>query len=187
LPSVERYPHAPWWVPQDGASLNPTAAIAGLLHKHGVQHPWLESADQFCWENATAFQGVHDLISVLTFLENAPDRDRAERLFDDVGARMLSEGLVAFDPAAPGYVKGPLDYAPEPTSLSRRLFSDETMAVHLEALAAAQAPDGGWPITWEPPSEAAALEWRGCVTVNALLTLQAYGWLSTPACGSYVS
>ncbi len=43
------YPYADWWTVEDNppASLNPTAAIAGLLLKHGVQHPWIESASQY--------------------------------------------------------------------------------------------------------------------------------------------
>src|SRR6185312_6889470 len=51
LPSVNAYPHAPWWTVEDNppASLNPTAAIAGLLLKHGIDHPWLETASKFCW------------------------------------------------------------------------------------------------------------------------------------------
>ena len=41
-----------------------------------------------------------------------------------------------------------------------------------------QQPGGGWPITWEPPSEAATLEWRGVVTLQALRTLTSYGRVS---------
>jgi hypothetical protein len=43
---------------------------------------------------------------------------------------------------------------------------------------ARQAPDGGWPIGWDPPSEASALEWRGMVTLQALRTLVSYGRLT---------
>ncbi len=45
LPSVNAYPHAPWWTVEENppASLNPTAAIAGLLFKYGIQHPWIET------------------------------------------------------------------------------------------------------------------------------------------------
>ncbi len=48
LPSVNAYPHADWWTVEDNppASLNPTAAIAGMLLKHSVQHSWIEAARQ---------------------------------------------------------------------------------------------------------------------------------------------
>ena len=41
LPSVRDYPHVPWWesADQPPAALNPTAAIAALLHKHHIAHP----------------------------------------------------------------------------------------------------------------------------------------------------
>src|SRR6266699_2473431 len=43
LPSVNAYPHAPWWTVEENppASLNPTAAIAGLLFKYGIQGCWM--------------------------------------------------------------------------------------------------------------------------------------------------
>ena len=41
-----------------------------------------------------------------------------------------------------------------------------------------QQADGGWLITWEPPSQAARSEWRGIVTLGALRTLTSYGRLT---------
>ncbi|NUR90321.1 MAG: hypothetical protein HOY71_40115, partial [Nonomuraea sp.] len=43
LPSVRDTARAPWWETPDDppGSLVPTASLAGLLHKHGVEHPWL--------------------------------------------------------------------------------------------------------------------------------------------------
>jgi len=158
--------------------VNPTAGIAGLLHKREFEHPWLRAATTYCWDAlpaAVAELGQDDTISVLVFLEHVPDRDRAQELFAAVGARVLE--VVALDPDTPGYVKSPLDYAPRPDSLARLLFDDATIDVRLEALAAGQQDDGGWPITWEPPSTAAVSEWRGYHTVRALQVLDEYGRL----------
>jgi hypothetical protein len=99
-------------------------------------------------------------------------------MFDRLGERIVVE-LVALDPAASGYVKSPLDYAPDPDRLAHRLFDDATIERHLDALAAKQQDDGGWPITWEPPSVAAVSEWRGFVTLRALAVLDDYGRLDT--------
>jgi hypothetical protein len=179
LRTVDDGPHAPWWEPTGRASVNPTAGIAGLLHKRGFEHPWLRAATAYCWEalpGAVAELGQDDTISVLVFLEHVPGRDRAEELFAAVGERILKE-LVALDPHAPGYVKSPLDFAPRPDSLARRLFDEATIERHLDALAARQQDDGGWPITWEPPSKAAVSEWRGYHTVRALQVLDDYGRL----------
>jgi hypothetical protein len=177
LPSVAEAPHAPWWESTGEASLNPTAGIAGLLHKHGVDHPWLSTATEYCWnalQTSVDELGPDDTVSVLTFLEYVPDRSRAEAAFDLVGARIVRD-LVALDPAATGYVKMPLEFAPHPGRLAARLFDESVIELHLDALASRQESDGGWPITWEPPSSAAVEEWRGFVTVKWLEVLGNYG------------
>jgi hypothetical protein len=69
-------------------------------------------------------------------------------------------------------------FAPRPDSLARRLFTDEIIDAHLDALVAAQQEDGGWPINWQVWTPATGLEWRGWATIEALKTLRAYGRLS---------
>lgn len=178
LPSVNAYPRAPWWQAEDPpvASLNPTSSIAGLLYKHGVVHPWLDTATHYCWDAITVTDTTqyHDLMPVLTFLEHVPDRQRADPELARVAARVSTPGVVTLETDAEGYVKGPLDWAPTPASYCRRLFTDDTIAAHLAALAARQGSDGGWPISWPPVSSASEAEWRGWVTIEALLTLRAY-------------
>jgi hypothetical protein len=179
LPAVADAPHAEWWVATGEANVNPTAGIAGLLHKHGVTHPWIERATAFCWRSLgreTDAVGPDDAISVLRFLEHVPDRVAAEAAFEPLAERIRGE-LVTLDPSTEGYVKGPLDFAPAPERLARRLFDDADIARSLDALADSQEEDGGWPITWEPPSPAAVLEWRGFMTVAALGVLRSYGRL----------
>jgi hypothetical protein len=180
LPTVEDGPHAPWWESDGTASLNPTAGILGLLHKRGFDHPWIEVATEYCGRALVTDLpevGPDDAVNILVLLEHAPDREQAEAAFATLGARIVGE-LAALDPAAPGYVKSPLDYAPRPDSIGRRLFDDATIEAHLDALAARQEADGGWPITWEPPSVTAVSEWRGFVTVRALGVLESYGRLA---------
>jgi len=179
LATVAEGPHAPWWVPTGKPSLNPTAGIAGLLHKRGMDHPWLERATAFCWQALDRDLdsiGPDDAVSILGFLQHVPDRELADRHFARLGERILNE-LVALDPETPGYVKTPLQFAPHPDALARVLFDDATIDRHLDVLAARQQDDGGWPITWEPPGQAAVTEWRGFVTLGSLDVLAAYGRL----------
>jgi hypothetical protein len=179
LETVEDGPHAPWWEPTGKAYINPTAGIAGVLYKRGVDHPWLEGATAFCWtalERDFESIGPDDAVSILAFLEHVPDRERADAMFERLGKRILDK-LVALDPGASGYVKSPLEYAPQPGRLGRRLFDDATIDAHLDAVAEKQQEDGGWPITWEPPSAAAVSEWRGFVTLRVLGVLDDYGRL----------
>jgi hypothetical protein len=113
---------------------------------------------------------------VISFLEHAPDRARAEHELERVLQRIRKPGIVEYDPNAGGYVKMPLDWAPTPAHPCHRLFDDYTLQTHLHALAERQQTDGGWPISWDPISPAVEFEWRGAVTVNALLLLKAYGF-----------
>src|SRR5690348_7907204 len=50
LPTVDEAAHAPWWEPKGESDVNPTAGIAGLLHKHDVEHPWLAPATAYCFD-----------------------------------------------------------------------------------------------------------------------------------------
>jgi hypothetical protein len=182
LPTVRDAPRAEWWNTETDdppPTINPTASIAGLLHKHQIQHPWLEHATDFCWGQVEHFQELsgHDLLCILLFLEHIPDRDRAERVFQRISKYLLESGQIAYDPQASGYVFMPLVYAPSPDALCRRLFDDATIQTHLEALARKQQEDGGWPITWNAISPACEMENRGIVTVRVLQTLKAYGYL----------
>lgn len=179
LPSARSYPRAPWWEPEDNApaSLNPTAAIAALLYKHGFAHPWLDVATDYCWRKLDEMEETspYEMRAVLPFLDFVRDRERAESVFARVGPKLLEQKLVAFAPTTQEETHSPLNYAPRPESLARRLFSDEVIAAHLDALAGGQQEDGGWSFNWPAWNPAAALEWRGCVTIDALLTLRAYG------------
>jgi hypothetical protein len=71
----------------------------------------------------------------------------------------------------------PLDFAPLPDRAIRRHLDAEAVAADLDRLAGEQRADGGWDIDYRSYSPAAALEWRGYVTVAALVTLQANGRL----------
>lgn len=178
LLSALDYPHAPWWetTEQPPASLNPTAAIAALLHKHRVEHPWLGTATKFCWRKLDALDKTdpYEMRAVLPFLEFAPDRQRAEKVFARVGPKILEQNLVALSPTTQEETHSPLNFAPRPQSPARRLFSDEIIKEHLDALASAQQEDGGWQFNWLAWNPTTALEWRGIMTIEALVTLRAY-------------
>ncbi|MGO8729740.1 MAG: hypothetical protein ACLQK8_24135 [Streptosporangiaceae bacterium] len=182
FPVIESFPRAEHWTEwtyQPG--LNPTAGLAGLLYQLGVEHPWREQATRYCWEKiesggATDF--VHTLAEVLVFLEHVPDRDRANACAADLAGQLAKVPGLHLDPGAPGYGLTPLQLAPAADSRWRRLFTDEQISAHLDQLERSQQADGGWPVSWQPPSEASLLEWRGIVTLQALRTLTSYGRLA---------
>ena len=176
-PTIERWPHAPWWVPEPGApaSLISTGQIAGTLHARGVTHPWLDRATGLLWSRIGTLDtaGPYDLRGVVRFLDYVPDRERARRALGRVAPMLLD--AVSLDPDAPGEKHSPLDFAPLPGSLARGVFGGQVIEVHLDHLAAAQRDDGGWMFSWPSWSAAAELDWRGAITVEALAVLRANG------------
>jgi hypothetical protein len=211
--SVSEGPHAPWWVPEDGhpASLIQTGQIVGLLYARGLAHPWLDRAAEVIWSRIgqLAVAGGYELIGVVSFLDQVPDRRRAEAALEQV-APLLAPGRVAPDPQAGGSAAGgsaaggsaaggsaagdsdagdsdagdsdagepahtPLDFAPRPGSIARRLFDRAAIEAHLDRLAAGQRDDGGWMFDWPSWSPAAEADWRGFLTVDALRVLRANG------------
>jgi hypothetical protein len=179
LPSVRPYPRGPWWQTDDDppGRLLPTAAIVGHLHRHGVKHPWVDRATDFCWARIEALTQTnpYEARAILPFLDHVPDTDRAEAAFDLVRPLILDGDLVEFDPRAKGEVHMPLDFAPTPQTLGRRLFSDAVIDEHLDALVAAQSDGGGWRFNWPVWTPVTEYEWGGWVTVRALKILRAYG------------
>jgi hypothetical protein len=177
LPSVSEGPHAPWWVPAEGASLIQTGQIAGLLYARGFAHPWLDRATQVMWSRIDALTEPHayEMFGVLAFLEQVPERPRAQAAFERVGPLLFSRDLVALDPEAEGETHSPLAFAALPGSIARRLFDADVIEAHLDHLAGAQADDGGWTFNWPAWSPAAESDWRGFLTVDALRVLRANG------------
>ncbi|MGI5168928.1 hypothetical protein ACQEU3_31725 [Spirillospora sp. CA-253888] len=183
LPTVRDAPHAPWWrVEGDDppSGVNPTASLAGLLHRAGARHPWLDRATEYCWnrlDDTGAPLGPYDVLAVLTFLDHVPDRDRARAALTRLRDALLAPVTLELD--APGHRLYPLDVAPAPDRLARGLFDDDVIDRHLDALVDARRPDGGWTVdfpAWTPVTEP---EWRGYATVQNLLTLRAYGRIKT--------
>lgn len=177
--SAKDWPHAPWMVPEDGrpASLICTGLLAGTLHAAGAGHPWLEQATGLLWSRISALSaaGPYDMRALLWFLDNVPDRDRAQAALARIGPMIFDQDMVALDPATPGEVHFPLDFAPLPGSIARPLFEPAVIEANLDHLAAAQRDDGGWMFNWMAWSPAAEREWRGHVTVDALRILRANG------------
>ncbi len=182
---IESFPRAAHWTEWTyEPGLNPTAGLVGLLYKLGVDHPWRAEGAAYCWQKLDSGElpgDAHALSETFLFLEHVPDRDRADKHAAVLAANLADIPMFHLDPDATDYGLSPLHLVPEPGSRWRGLFSDTQIDGHLDRLAADQQPDGGWPISWEPPSEAAVCEWRGMVTLQALRTLTAYGRLSPPA------
>ena len=180
FPVMEAHPRAEHWSEWTYApGLNPTAGLAGRLHRMGISHPWLDRATEWCWQRLDQGfdEDAHALREVAVFLAHVPDRDRAGAVGASVGGWLAKAQWYRADPDDPSYGVTPLDLAPEPDGPWSHLFDQATIDGHLDRLQRDQQPDGGWAITWEPPGTASTLEWRGMLTLWALRVLRAYGRL----------
>ena len=176
---IESFPRAAHWGEWTyQPALNPTAGLTGLLYQLGIDHPWRAAGTAYCWqqlESGGLPDDAHALKETLVFLEHVPDRDRADQHAAALAKNLADVPMINLDPDAAEYGLSPLDLAPLATSRWRALFTDAQIDAHLDRLQKKQQDDGGWPIAWEPPSEAALSEWRGAVTLGALRTLTSYG------------
>jgi hypothetical protein len=181
FPVIEQFPRAAHWTDWTYApALNPTAGLVGLLYQLDVDHPWRAQGTEYCWRQLAAEPpgDAHTLWEALIFLEHVPDQDRAKEVARKLGAGFAEVSMLHLDPDADGYGVTPLQLAPAPGSRWASLFTPDQLDGHLNRLLKAQQDDGGWPISWEPPGQAAVLEWRGVVTLQALRALTAYGLVS---------
>lgn len=182
LESAVDHPRAPWWQYADESSLIQTAANATALHALGVEHPWLDGASEFCFRriaeldlSGAGSEPSYALRFSVAFLDATPDAERAEAELDALAPGLAA--LAAAEPDLSSEAATPLDLSPAQGARSRRLFDAATIDRHLDALAAAQHDDGGWTVPWPAWNAAAALEWRGVVTLHALKLLRGNGRL----------
>lgn len=189
-PSLRGYPAAPWipLVDNPPSELLTTGQVVGMLHRNDVWHAWLFRATDFCWAAVESLEKTHpyEVHAAVTFLDNAPDRPRAEAAAERLGRLVREQRLAVTDPDreaefplpegyGPGEYHYVTDFAPTPGSLARRWFTDAETERGLDRLAACQREDGGWPVNWRLWAPSTELEARPAVTLNALLTLRAYG------------
>lgn len=186
LGNVDAYPRAPWFAADPGqpGSLLPTASIAGLLYQRNATNAFAREVSEFCFhalegiparlkaakERLPKLQALYELRAGVLFLDQVPDRARAEKLAQTLG-HAVHEAKVF---GAGGEAADELDFAARPTSLARHWFDDKTIEKRLTALRASQDKEGGFPITWEAFTPAAGIEWRAIQTLERLTTLRAY-------------
>lgn len=178
LPSVAGYPRAEHWAADKyEPNLNPTAGIAAYVHALGVAHPWADRATDYCFDEIEAGRvpdEAHALLGLSKLVEHAPDRQRASRCAEMLVPALGTARFMKLDPTADNYGVSPLDFAPSPASMARTWFDDHVITACLEHLESEQHTDGGWPISWQPPSDATRNDWRGIRTLNAVRVLDAY-------------
>jgi hypothetical protein len=176
LPAALDFPRAPWMQPSPGGS-HLTFAIAGKLWELGSTGPWLARATDWCWARLEAPDGLDGYWAkfALDFLDQVPDEARALAAIERIRPALSPDGSLPVPGGTDGEHLTPLGLSGRPGRRSRALFTDGQIEAGLDALEASQQADGGWTfdfLAWSPGQLA---EWRGIVTLGALLTLGAHG------------
>lgn len=189
LPIADDSGCAPFWSGADSttSSLHITAAVGAYAHLLGrrdegvAAHPWLSRATPFCMERIAAIEeGGHALefLYCMRFLDAAYETEpNAGEELERLGGLLPADGLLHVEGGLEDEFVRPLDFAPAPRRPIRALFSDDAIVRELDRLEERQQDDGGWPTDFASYSPAAALEWRGYLTVVALATLKENGRL----------
>jgi hypothetical protein len=190
LPVPDPAACAPFWADADSttSSLQITAVLAAAAHRVAVAdpgvaaHPWLARATGFCLR-AVRELGHEPHAMVLAFAAQfldaaAPASHEAAALVEALRPHVPDDGLLHVAGGAEDEFMRPLDFAPFPGGPARSLFAGGVVEAELDRLASGQQPDGGWRVDFGSFSPAAALEWRGHATVQALTVLRANGVLS---------
>jgi hypothetical protein len=194
-PEVNDWPHAPWWTwskpGQPGFTANPGIEFVAHLwrYRKAVNAAFLSEITVAADELVARLPGepeMHDLLCVIRLAETpsvpAPLRNQAARC-----VRQAGPAVVARDPAAwIGYGVKPVLLAPEADSILAPLLAD-ALKDNLQFEITRQGADGAWAPNWDwgglfsqdwPQAE---LEWKGVLTLQALLTLRSFGRLSAAA------
>ena len=181
LPTIVGYPRASHWAENDeyAPSLLPTADVAAVLRRWGVEHLFVDGATEWCLAHLDSETptGAHEIRSGLTLLAEVPEDARTSSLVERLVAALPSADWYRSDPESPEYGVTPLEIAPTPGSRWRSLFDGGIVEAHLDRLERDQRPDGGWTVTWQPAEGASMLDCRSAVTIEALITLEANGRL----------
>jgi hypothetical protein len=183
LPHNDTAGSAPHWVTADPtvSSLQMTTQLAAQAHRLArhrpdiAAHPWLGSATTYCLdaiEQITETPHAYELMFAIRFLDTVTtDTAHTRLLIDRLARYVVSDGPTPVTGGAEGEALNLLDFTPYADAPSRESFGSDAIAADLRRLAADQKPDGGWTVAYPAFSPAAALEWRGYATLQAITTL----------------
>ncbi|WP_250030800.1 hypothetical protein [Paractinoplanes maris] len=184
LPYSDTDGSAPHWINADPAasSLQMTTQLAAQAHRLArhrtdiAEHPWLKTATTYCLdaiEQTPSTPSAYEVMFAMHFLDAAaPVSPRASALLGTFVQHVRVDGPTPVAGGAEGEVLQLLDFTPHPESPSRALLDRDAVTADLKRLAGRQRPDGGWDVTFTAFSPAAALEWRGYATVQAVAVLR---------------
>lgn len=189
LPISDPTACSPFWVRASPSepSLQITAAVAvhalrlARLDSTVRAHPWVSQATDYCmaeYRVMTERPKAYVLSFGLQFLDAATDVvPGAAEVLQHLMTFVPEDGLLPVAGGAENEAIHLLTYSPVPGRPIRSTLDDNAVQREVSRLRDAQQADGGWIVDFDSASPAAALEWRGYTTVQAVRTLLLHGAL----------
>ncbi|MFJ3957163.1 hypothetical protein [Arthrobacter sp. NPDC090010] len=187
LPIEDPTACAPFWVQADSgkSSLQITAGItthalrSARVDESILSHPWLKGSVAYCFNAIAAITEApfaYVLSAALQFLDAASDtHPQAQALLTELFRFVPHTGALPVLGGADGESLHLLDYAPEPGRPIRALLGPDAVEADLDRAQSAQDADGGWSADFPSYSDAAAMEWRGYLTIRTASLLKLNG------------
>jgi hypothetical protein len=168
-PGVYEHDLAAWFAAWTFPSLNPSCVIAGLLRVFGLGSEQLLARVDDLFQrqsNPTDLLGdqYYAVRPYALYFTAQPNHPQRELYLSGVLWWLLRQDAQSNLPDAGHF----FEYVGEPDSFVGKNLPSRIIDEQLDRLQAEQQDDGGWPSPYSP-------EWRGPSTVDALLTLRAYG------------
>jgi hypothetical protein len=184
MPTAAAAPHAPWMQPSPGSS-SFTFAVAAHLCASGRTWPWLQRAVDWCWTalDGAEQMGGYEVKLALVFLDAVGDDERARAAVERLRQAIGVDGSIPVAGGTEDERLTAVTLSPRPGARSRALFTAAEIGADLDRLQDGQCDDGGWEFDWLAWSPGQATEWRGTVTLRALLALAENGRLGLPGIG----
>lgn len=167
--SIYQHELAPWFQGWQWPNLNPSCTLAGLLRELGLGSEQLHAKVERLFDRRAR---VEDLTGD-GFYEVRPYAYYFLPVWPHPRRDLYASGVLwwLIRQHATGKILDAghfFEYVRTPSSDIGRRLPEHIIAARLDALAAEQAADGGWPSPY-------AAHWRGSITVQSLLVLRAFG------------
>lgn len=162
---VYEHPIAPWFAGWQWPALNPSCTLAGLLRELGL------GSERLHGRVAALFAGLARLEDLLgdDYYAARPYAYYFVTEWDHPERELYASGVLWWLIRQHAERRGlALDYVRNPRTYFGRLLPRKMLDGALDALAAEQEADGGWPTEYDE-------HWRGFATVQNLLVLRAFG------------
>lgn len=187
IPSVNQFPHAPWWTYTEERKLagyNPTASIIGFVLKYAKEETALyqdfsrrleEALDYLKAQEVTEKHELRNFVELYHYLEGTK---AAQEMFFSLEQYVKKVINIDIDKWFSTYTTKPLDLLISVSSPGYQ-YAKDLAKEEVKRTLQIQLPDGSWDIPWSWQEGSSAEEkskkhWKGIVTLETCLKIDKF-------------